>query len=299
MRIGLQINEFKWPGGDAVIGQTFGDVVRRAEDVGFYSIWVMDHMYQIGILGPPEDPMLEAYSALSYAAGITSRVKLGAMITGVTYRYPGILIKQVTTLDVLSGGRAYFGIGAAWAEREHVDLGAPFPPTAERFELLEETVQLAHQMWSGEVKPFHSKHFQLPAPICEPLPLSKPRPPIMIGGGGERKTLRLVAKYGDACNLFASPELPHKLAVLKEHCAAEGRPYEEIEKTVLMNLNGNESSNDGADVVARAIDRIGEFADLGIDQVMFALPNVNDPHSLDIFKERVLAEASGIAVAGR
>src|SRR4051794_33488251 len=196
MRIGLQVNAFKWPGGDAAIGQTFGDIARRAGDAGFYSIWVMDHFYQIGMIGPPEDPMLEAYSALSYAAGVTSRIKLGAMITGVTYRYPGVLVKQLTTLDVLSGGRAYFGIGAAWAEREHHDMGAPFPPVAERFERLEETIQIALQMWSGEIKTFNGKHYQLPQPFCRPLPLSKPHPPIMIGGSGERKTLRFVARYG-------------------------------------------------------------------------------------------------------
>jgi F420-dependent oxidoreductase-like protein len=299
MRVGLQINVFKWPGGDAAIGPTFGDIVRRAEDAGFYSVWVMDHMYQIGSLGPPEDPMLEAYSALSYAAGITSQVKLGAMITGVTYRYPGILIKQVTTLDVLSGGRAYFGIGAAWAEREHVDLGAPFPPTAERFELLEETLQLAHQMWSGEVKPFNSKHFQLPAPICEPMPLSKPHPPIMVGGGGETKTLRFVAKYADACNLFPSPELPHKLDVLKQHCANEGRPYEEIEKTVLMNLNMEPSENGGKDVVEKTLLRLQGFADLGIDQVIIALPNAADPHAFDLFKNGAVAAAAALTTAGR
>ncbi|MFL5759024.1 MAG: LLM class F420-dependent oxidoreductase [Thermomicrobiales bacterium] len=299
MRIGLQVNDFKWPGGDAAIGPTFADIARRAEDAGFYSVWVMDHFYQIGFIGPAHDPMLEAYSALSFAAGVTSRVKLGAMVTGVTYRYPGILVKQVTTLDVLSRGRAYLGIGAAWNEQEHHDMGAPFPAIRERFERLEETLQIAHQMWSGEAKPFAGKHYQLPEPICRPLPLSKPHPTILIGGGGEKKTLRLVAKYGDACNLFPTPELPRKLDVLKEHCAAEGRPYEEIEKTVLLNLNVNQPAKDGGDVVKRAIDQLGEYANLGIDQVMLALPTVSDPHAFDLFGERLVPDASGITVAGR
>jgi F420-dependent oxidoreductase-like protein len=297
MRLGLQINDFKWPGGDAAIGPTFAEIVQRAEAAGFSSAWVMDHFYQIGFIGPPEDPMLEAYTALSYAAGVTSRIKLGAMITGVTYRYPGVLVKQLTTLDVLSGGRAYLGIGAAWNEREHHDMGAPFPPIAERFERLEETLQIALQMWSGEVKPFNGKHYQLPEPTCRPLPLSKPHPPIMVGGSGERKTLRFVARYGDACNLFPTPELPHKLDVLKAHCEAEGRAYEEIEKTVLTNLNMEKADEHGTPV-ERAIPRLGEFAALGIDQVILALPDVYDPHAFDIF-EQVVPETMGMAVAGR
>jgi F420-dependent oxidoreductase-like protein len=297
MRLGLQINYFKWPGGDEAIGPTFTEIVQRAEAAGFSSAWVMDHFYQIGFIGPPEDPMLEAYTALSYAAGVTSRIKLGAMITGVTYRYPGVLVKEVTTLDVLSGGRAYLGIGAAWNEREHHDMGAPFPPVTERFERLEETLQIALQMWSGEVKPFNGKHYQLPEPICRPLPLSKPHPPIMVGGSGERKTLRFVARYGDACNLFPTPELPHKLDVLRAHCEAEGRAYEEIEKTVLLNLNTEKTSEQGTPA-QRAITQLSEYAALGIDQVILALPDVYDPHAFDIF-EQVVPETQGIAVAGR
>jgi F420-dependent oxidoreductase-like protein len=290
MRLGLDINNFTWPGGDAAIGSTFASVVKRAEDAGFYSAWVMDHFYQLEFNGPPDDPMLEAYSALSYAAGVTSRIKLGTMVTGVTYRYPGILVKQVTTLDVLSGGRAYFGVGAAWYEREHHDLGAPFPPISERFELLEENVQLALQMWSGEIKPFQSKHLNLPEPICRPLPVSKPHPPILIGGGGEKKTLRLVAKYADACNLFVSPELPHKLEVLREHCAAEGRLYEEIEKTVFY------SPDPTLDGVAGALE---EFARLGVDQVIVSLQNVYEPGVIETFAERAVPVAEGLVIAGR
>jgi F420-dependent oxidoreductase-like protein len=298
MRLGLQFNEFNWPGGDAAIAPTFGDVVKRAEDAGFYSVWVMDHFYQIGFVGEPDDPMLEAYSALSYAAAVTSRVKLGAMVTGVTYRYPGVLVKQVTTLDVLSGGRAMLGIGAAWNEREHLDMGAPFPPLAERFERLEETLQIAHQMWSGKVKPFNGKHYQLPEPICRPLPLSKPHPPIMIGGGGEKKTLRLVAKYGDACNLHMTPDIPHKLDVLKTHCEVEHRSYDEIEKTVLMNLNLQRDKPRWNQVVEEAIGQFEEFANLGIDQIILALPNVTDPHAFDALEAYLTPAASRVAVAG-
>jgi F420-dependent oxidoreductase-like protein len=299
MRLGLQINAFKWPGGDAKIGPTFAEIVREAEDAGFYSAWVMDHFYQGIFLGPENDPMLEAYSALSYAAGVTSRIKLGAMVTGVTYRYPGILVKQVTTLDVLSGGRAYFSIGAAWYEREHLDLGAPFPPVAERFERVEETLQIALQMWSGEVKPFNGKHYQLPEPMCRPLPVSKPHPPILVGGSGERKTLRFVARYGDACNLFDTPDLPRKLEVLKEHCETEGRAYSDIEKTVLINLNVNDHGSDTAALVDFVAGRVSDFAELGIDQLIIAIPTVSEPGTLDVFGERIIPEMSGIAVAGR
>jgi alkanesulfonate monooxygenase SsuD/methylene tetrahydromethanopterin reductase-like flavin-dependent oxidoreductase (luciferase family) len=221
------------------------------------------------------------------------------MVTGVTYRYPGILVKQVTTLDVLSGGRAYFSIGAAWYEREHLDLGAPFPPVAERFERVEETLQIALQMWSGEVKPFNGKHYQLPEPMCRPLPVSKPHPPILVGGSGERKTLRFVARYGDACNLFDTPDLPRKLEVLKEHCETEGRAFGDIEKTVLINLNLNEHGTDTPALVDFVAGRVSDFAELGIDQLIIAIPTVAEPGTLDVFGERIIPEISGVAVAGR
>jgi F420-dependent oxidoreductase-like protein len=290
MRLGLDVNNFTWPGGDAAIGPTFACVVKRAEDAGFYSAWVMDHFYQLDFNGPPEAPMLEAYSALSYAAGLTSRIKLGAMVTGVTYRYPGIFVKTATTLDVLSGGRAYFGIGAAWFEREHHDMGVPYPPLGERFELLEETVQLALQMWSGETKPFNTKHFQLPEPICRPLPVSKPHPPILIGGGGEKKTLRLVAQYGDACNLFDGPEVSRKLEILREHCVAVGRSYEEIEKTVMF--------FPGSDLDGVA-SKLEELAGLGFDQAIASLPKVNEPGVIEAFAELAVPVAEGLVTAGR
>ena len=209
MKIGLQIPNFTYPDGPKELGSKLAEIARTADDVGFSSLWVMDHFFQIGSrdrsmgLGPAEDEMLESYSTLSYLAGITKKVTLGTMVTGVIYRHPGILVKTVTTLDVLSGGRAYLGIGAAWNEREARGLGVSFPPTKERLEQLEETLQIAKQMWSDNNGAFAGKHFQLAETLCSPQPLSKPHPPILIGGSGEKKTLQLVAKYADACNLFA------------------------------------------------------------------------------------------------
>ncbi|MBA2596933.1 MAG: LLM class F420-dependent oxidoreductase [Chloroflexia bacterium] len=239
MKMGITIPRFVTAAGDAGIGPELAAIGRDADQAGLDSLWVMDHFFQIPPVGPVTEPMLEGYSALSYLAGITERIRLGTLVTGVTYRHPGILAKTVTTLDVLSGGRAWFGIGAGWYEREHEGLGVPFPPVSERFEMLEETIQIALQMWSGEIGPYDGKHFHLAETLCQPLPLSTPRPPIMIGGGGEKKTLRLVARYADACNLFAMPgeegmaALTHKLDVLRAHCETEGRSYDAIEKTVI------------------------------------------------------------------
>src|SRR5579864_8704959 len=203
MRLGLQVPSFTYPNGQAELGDTFALIAQRAERAGFYSLWVMDHFFQIGFSGPPELEMLEGYSALAFAAGRTNRIKLGTMVTGVTYRHPGILVKTATTLDVLSHGRSYLGIGAAWNEEEHRGLGVPFPPLAERFERLEETLQIALQMWSGDEKPYEGKHYQLARLLNSPQSVQRPHPPILIGGTGERKTLRLVAQYGDACNITA------------------------------------------------------------------------------------------------
>src|SRR5579864_7413025 len=204
MRVGLQVPSFTWPNGQSQLGDSFGLIAERAERAGLYSLWVMDHFFQIRNVGPAENEMLEGWSALAFAAGRTNRIKLGAMVTGVTYRHPGILVKTVTTLDVLSHGRAYCGIGAAWNEQEHKGLGVPFPSLAERFERLEETLQIAHQMWQGDEKPFNGKHYTLERLLNSPQAVQRPHPPILIGGIGERKTLRMVAQYGDACNLFES-----------------------------------------------------------------------------------------------
>jgi alkanesulfonate monooxygenase len=216
----------------------------------------------------------------------------------VTYRQPGILVKTVTTLDVLSGGRAWLGIGAAWHEREHLGLGVPFPPLAERFERLEETLQIALQMWSGEISTYHGKHYHLAETLNQPMPLRKPHPPIMIGGGGERKTLRLVARFADACNLFVTPELPHKLDVLRAHCEEVGRPYEAIEKTVTMRFSDDLPGNMAVDPV-QALERLAQLAELGIDQAIVVPPEPLLLETLDLFGERIIPEALQLAVRGR
>lgn len=302
MRLGLQVPNFTWPNGQDNLGDTFGLIAERAERAGLYSLWVMDHFFQIPNVGPTENEMLEGWSALAFAAGHTNRIKLGTMVTGVTYRYPGLLVKTATTLDVLSHGRAYLGIGAAWNEQEHRGLGVPFPPLAERFERLEETLRIALQMWSGNEEAFNGKHYHLERPLNSPRPVQKPHPPILIGGTGERKTLRLVAKYADACNLFArlgKDELRRKLEVLREHCAAVGRPYEEIEKTSLDSFTLTRTGGEGSIAPAQAIDRFGELAALGIDQAIFSLRNVSDLEPFELLMTEIVPAVSKIMPAGR
>jgi F420-dependent oxidoreductase-like protein len=287
MRIGLQIPIFNWPGGTAEIGPKLAEIGRTADDAGFASLWVMDHFFQIHMVGPAEDPMLEGYSALSYLAAVTKRPTLGTLVTGIIYRYPGILIKTVTTLDVLSGGRAYLGIGAAWFEREAKGLGVPYPPLKDRFEQLEETLRLAHQMWADDTTPFEGKHLQLAEPLNHPQPLSKPHPRIMIGGGGEQKTLRLVAQYADACNLFAymGPEgVRQKLEVLRGHCEAVGRPYDEIERTALGSVNLAPDAMKPADVIATC----RSLAEVGIQHVIFNMPNAHEIAPLETFGREII-----------
>ncbi len=299
MKIGLQVNNFTW---DAPIGETFGAIGRRAEEAGFDSFWVMDHFFQIPTIGPAEWPMLESYSALAFIAGQTSKMKLGTMVTGVTYRHPGILAKTVTTLDVLSGGRAYLGIGAAWFEREHLALGVPFPPLKERFERLEETLQIALQMWSGEVGPYNGNYYQLAETLNSPQAVSTPHPPILIGGTGEQKTLRFVARYGDACNLFArlgDDALRHKLDVLKRHCETEGRPYEEIEKTSLDSMLVTRGEGQRAMSPQQAVDAFAHLAEIGFDQALISMPNVSDPDAFNIFRDEVVPAVHALKVAGR
>jgi F420-dependent oxidoreductase-like protein len=301
MRVGLQVPSFTWPNGQSQLGDTFGLIAERAERAGLYSLWVMDHFFQIRNVGPAENEMLEGWSALAFAAGRTNRIKLGTMVTGVTYRYPGILVKTATTLDVLSHGRAYFGIGAAWNEEEHAGLGVPFPPLAERFERLEEALQIALQMWSGDEKPYQGKHYTLARPLNSPLSVQKPHPPILIGGTGERKTLRMVAQYGDACNLFlrlGKDEVKRKLDVLREHCAALGRPYEQIEKTTLDTIRLTHDGHDGTLSPSAAIDYFGGIAALGFDQAIFNTPGVADLETFEVLAQ-IMPEVEKIAVAGR
>jgi len=235
MRLGLHYWNYSTPAEPAAIAPTLAETARIAEEAGVSSFTVMDHYFQMEAAAPAEEPMLEGYTTLGYVAAQTQRMTLGVLVTGVMYRHPGLLAKIVTTLDVLSGGRARLGIGASWYEREQRGLGVPVVPVGERFERLEETLQICLQMWSDNDGPFAGRHYQLAETLCVPPPLSRPRPPIMIGGGGEKKTLRLVARYADSCNVFGTsiPDVGHKLDVLREHCAAEGRDYDSIEKTVL------------------------------------------------------------------
>ena len=292
MKFGITIPRFVTPGGDAAIATEFAGMVRDADQGGLDSLWVMDHFFQIPSIGEADEPMLEGYSALAFAAGISDRISLGTLVTGVNYRHPGILVKTVTTLDVLSGGRAWLGIGAGWYEREHVALGVAFPPIGERFERLEETLQIANQMWSGEVGPYAGKHYQLAETLCQPMPVSTPRPRIMIGGSGEQKTLRLVARYADACNLFARPGdegialLQRKLDVLRAHCDVEGRSYETIEKTVLGPAALRESHP-----MAMSPEAMPEFLEqlegMGIDHY---ISGVVDRPSLNLLLDEVVGQ---------
>jgi F420-dependent oxidoreductase-like protein len=302
MRLGLQVPNFTWPNGQANLGDTFGLIAQRAERAGLYSLWVMDHLFQIRGVGPSTNEMLEGWSALAFAAGRTNRIKLGTMVTGVTYRYPGILVKMATTLDVLSHGRAYLGIGAAWNEEEHQGLGVPFPPVAERFERLEETLQIALQMWAGDERAYEGKYYHLTRPLNSPQPVQKPHPPILIGGSGERKTLRLVAQYGDACNVFArmgKDVLQHKLNVLREHCERLGRPYEQIEKTTLDSVRFTRDGRNGSMTPAAAIEYFGELAAMGVDQAIFNMPDVFDLEPFDLLATEIVPAVEQLRVAGR
>jgi F420-dependent oxidoreductase-like protein len=235
MNLDLHVYRFDWAGDGAGIGPGVSDLAERAEAIGVRTLSFMDHYFQMDRMAPAEHPMLEGYTALGFVAGRTTRLRLRLLVTGVTYRHPGLLAKTVTTLDVLSGGRAELGIGAAWYEREHLGLGVPFPPLAERFERLEETLRICLQMWSDDDGPYEGKHYRLAETLCRPEPVSSPRPRILIGGSGERKTLRLVAQYADACNIFGgADDIAAKLQVLRRHCDAIGRDPNEIEVTAMF-----------------------------------------------------------------
>jgi F420-dependent oxidoreductase-like protein len=279
MKFGLQINSFTWPGGAAAIGPTLARVARTADDVGFDSIWVMDHFFQIRGLGPPEAPMLEGMTALGFMAANTERARLGLMVGGIHYRAPALWIKATTTLDVLSGGRSWFGIGAAWNEEESAGLGFPMPPLGERFEWLEDTLQMAHAMWSagtGSGERFEGRHVTATRLLNSPQAISRPRVPIMIGGGGERKTLRLVAQYADGCNVFGGPErIAHKYAVLRQHCERLGRPYAEIERSNLQSVDVDAQSTD------EIVQRFGALGEAGAQHVIMSVRGVADTSRLE------------------
>ncbi len=284
MKVGLHIADFTWDGGPPALAPRLGEIARRAEEAGVDRISVMDHVWQIGPLGPPEHEMLEAYTALGFLAAVTSRVKLLTVVTAVVYREPGLLAKAVTTLDVLSGGRAMLGIGAAWNEDEARGLGLFFPPLAERYERLEEALRICQQMWSDDDGPFEGKHYHLARTLNSPQALSRPHPPILIGGQGERKTLLLVARYADACNLFDTPELAHKLDVLRGHCAAEGRDYAAIEKTVQVRYDLGENG----ERVEQTIEHLHELSELGFTVAHGTLARVGTLRPLELMAERVI-----------
>jgi F420-dependent oxidoreductase-like protein len=266
MHLDLHVSRFDWAGGPEGIGSGVADLAQRAEAIGVRTLSFMDHFFQMDWMAPAEHPMLEGYTALGFVAGRTSTLRLRLLVTGVTYRHPGLLAKTVTTLDVVSGGRAELGIGAAWYEREHKGLGVPFPPTAERFERLEEALQICLQMWSADDGPFDGKHYQLTETLCRPEPVSSPRPRILIGGGGERKTLRLVAQYADACNLMGEPSVvAHKIDVLRRHCDAVGRDLSEIEVTAMFR---NLPSGSGAPTVDEVLRAAEEYAAIGVSTLV-------------------------------
>ena len=273
MRLGVHLIRFDLAGGAPAIGPTLAAVGAAAEEAGVDNLSLMDHYFQLGMVGDASLPMLEGYTTLGFLAAHTSTVDLQLLVSGVTYRHPGLLAKIVATLDVLSSGRAVLGLGAAWYEREHHGLGVPFPPLAERFERLEETLRIVRQMWGPDDGPFEGRHYRLAETICSPAPLRTP--PVLVGGQGERKTLRLVAEHADATNLFANPSagpegLAHKLDVLRAHCADVGRSYDDIRKTILWAAPLDPA--DGAGFV----EQMQGYAALGVEEV-HVMPFGDDP----------------------
>jgi F420-dependent oxidoreductase-like protein len=288
MDLGLHLSNFTWPGGPATFTADLAQAAVLAEDVGFKKLSVMDHVWQIRGVGPPEHEMLEAYTTLGYLAAKTEHIELLAWVTAAIYREPGLLAKAATTLDVLSDGRGWLGIGAGWNEEECVGLGLPFPSTAERFERLEETLQICLQMWSDDESAYEGQHYRLGRTLNSPQSVQRPHPPILIGGGGERKTLRMVAQYAQACNLFNGPEIAHKLDVLREHCTTLGRDYDEIEKTVIARLDPGPNGERGDEVLAE----LQQLGALGITHTHTSLKDTSSVAALEIFGELIIPQAS-------
>lgn len=294
MRLGIAVLRFDWHGAPQSIGPTVGRLGRKADQAGLDSFWVMDHFFPPS--GRQTDPMLECYATLGYVAGQTQNIKLGGLVTAVTYRHPGVLVKTVTSLDVLSGGRMYLGIGAAWSETESHGLGIPFPSLEERFERLDETLRIARQMWNGDATEFHGAHYHLTNPVNSPNSIQRPRPPILVGGGGMKKTLRLVAQYADACNLFdtswGEPYEP-RLEALRTHCAEVGRPYQDIEKTVYCDAPLS-SRRDASALMSR----MNKLAGDGFDHVIVGLPHDGGERAIDLLAE-ITQETQAIVPTGR
>jgi F420-dependent oxidoreductase-like protein len=298
MRLGLQLPSFSYPGGTPRLRSHLAEIAEAADAAGFASLWVMDHLFQLPEdtgWGGPDEPMLEAYSTLGFLAGVTSRIRLGALVGCAMFRAPGLLLKTATTVDVLSGGRLTFGLGAGWYEREARGLGIPWPDRRERFARLEETLRLAHQLWSDDRSPFHGRFATLSGPIIRPLPLSRPHPPIMVGGNGPQRTLRLVAQYGDACNfLVLEPdEIRGRLRLLREHCDAIGRDVAEIEITALDEVDLRPGRMSPADVVARARAQ----ADAGVEHLIVNMPDAWDVRHLELIGREVIPALEAVAAA--
>ncbi len=294
MKFGLQIPSFTYPGGTGEIAPALERIVRTADEVGFDSVWVMDHLFQIRGVGRVEEPMLEGWTALGWIAALTKRARIGLMVGGIHYRHPGIWVKAATTLDVLSGGRAWLGLGAAWNQEESAGLGIPFPPLGERFEMLEETLRIAHEMFRGEQGSqgaFEGRHYRPTRLLNSPQSISRPRVPIMIGGGGEQKTLRLVAQYADASNVFGGPErIHHKWQVLRRHCEAIGRPYDDIERTTLQSVRVSPDGSEAGDTPDQLVQRFGELGDAGAQTVLFSVKDVWQTDKLELLGSTLLEQ---------
>jgi F420-dependent oxidoreductase-like protein len=293
VKLGLQLNSFDWAGRPERFRTTLFEIARTAEEAGFDRIAVADHVWQHPIMGGPVANEPECYTMLSFLAASTERVGLTAMVSGVHFRQPAVLAKAVTTLDVLSGGRAWLGIGSGHYEEETRGLGIPFPPQKERFEMLEEAIQIALRMWSGErgdERPFEGKHYRLERPLNLPQSLSRPHPPIMIAGDGERKTLRLVARYADACSLRPKPEIPKKLEVLRRHCEAEGRDYEKIEKTCAFAFDVGENGEKADELTGQ----LRWLAGMDIQTVIGFVPHVDRITPLEVIGREVIPTVAGL-----
>lgn len=286
MKLGLHLSNFTYGVPASELGAKIGDIAAAADAAGFDRLSVMDHYFQIPGVGPAENEMFEAYGVLGFIAAKTARVKLGVLATGVTYRNPGFLAKQVTGLDVLSGGRAWLGIGAAWYEREHLGLGFRFPPLRERFQMLEEAVQICDQMWSDNNGPYNGTHYQLAETLCSPRPVQRPRPPILLAGSGEKKTLRLVARYADACNVRGTdPESTERLlSILDEHCAREGRDPRAVERTIVTRFDPGRNGENAE----REVERLAKFAEIGVQAALGSAIGVEHPGVLDAMGAKVI-----------
>ncbi|GAA2520404.1 LLM class F420-dependent oxidoreductase [Winogradskya humida] len=287
MKIGLHIRDYSFPGGTAAVAATLARIARHADQAGFAYIAVPDHVFQVSSVGPAELDMLEAYTTLGFLAGHTEKARLLTLVTAVTFRDPGMLAKIVSTLDVLSGGRAMLGIGAGWNREETAGLGLHFPEVAARFEHLEDALRLCARMWAEDESPFEGIHVRAERPLSRPRTLTRPHPPVLIGGEGEQKTLRLVAKYAQASNFFWTDRLPGKLAVLREHCEREGRDYAEIEKTVYYEFDpGPDGERAGA-----ILDDLARIADAGLDTVIGPVTGAHTGTPLDVMGERIIPVA--------